>query len=117
MKSWTRDTKDQGDYKPGADNVRMEGKLPPGAYVLEARGADKSARELVLVTDATVVLKTSGKQALVYVCNALAGSPLAEANVRLWEHYAEGDHWHWRDNSKKAGADGIAVFDLTSHRQ
>ena len=112
MKAWSRDTKDQGDYKPGAETIHLDGKLPVGAYVLEARGEGKTARELVLVTDASVVLKTSGKQALVYMCNALAGSPLAEADVKLWERYYEKDQWHWRESSKKTNPDGIAVFDL-----
>ncbi len=113
IKSWTRKTGDKGDYHPGAEIVRIERKLSPGAYVLEARGDGKTARELVLVTDASVVLKASGKQALVYVCNALAGSPMAGAGVKLWERYHDGDHWHWHDYSKTTGADGIAVFDLT----
>ncbi|MDB6020489.1 MAG: Large extracellular alpha-helical protein, partial [Pedosphaera sp.] len=112
IKSWSRDTKDKGDYKPGSEIIRHEDKLPVGAYVLEARSGGTRSRELVLVTDAAVVLKTSGKQALVYFCNALAGSPLADGEVKLWERYYENDHWHWRDSSKKTGPDGIAVFDL-----
>jgi hypothetical protein len=111
--SWSRKTGDKGDYRPGADTVRLDKKLPPGAYVLEARAGGQSSRDLILVSDASVVLKASGKQALVYVCNALAGSPLADANVHLWERYYTGDnHWHWRDLSKKTGDDGIAVFDV-----
>ncbi len=112
VKTWTRDTKDQGDYKPGSETVRLEEKLPAGAYVLEARGEGKTARDLLLVSDAAVVLKTSGGQALVYMCNALDGSPLAEADIHLWERYYDDQQWHWRDSSKKTGADGIAVFDL-----
>ena len=84
----------------------------PGAYLLEAKGAGKSSRDLILVTDASLVLKTSGKQALVYVCNALDSSPLADGKVRLWERYYQENHWHWRDASKKTDPDGIAVFDL-----
>jgi uncharacterized protein YfaS (alpha-2-macroglobulin family) len=112
IKSWSRDTKDKGDYKPGADIVHLDGKLPAGAYILEAQGGGKSSRDLVLVTDASVVLKTSGRQALVYTCNAVNGSPLADADVKLWERYYEDNHWHWRESSKKGNADGIAVFDL-----
>ncbi|MDB6068427.1 MAG: Large extracellular alpha-helical protein [Pedosphaera sp.] len=112
VKSWTRDTKDKGDYMPGSENVHLDGKLPVGAYVLEARGEGKSSRDLILVTDASLVLKTSGKQALVYMCNALNGSPLADANVQMWERYNEDNHWHWRESSKKANAEGIAVLDL-----
>ena len=66
IKAWTYDAKDKGDYKPGNEALRLDGKLKPGAYLLEAKGGGKAARDLILVTDATVVLKSSGKQALVY---------------------------------------------------
>ena len=112
IKTWSRDTKDTGEHKPGSETVRLDGKLPVGAYVLEAKSDGKHARELVLVTDASVILKTSGKQALVYVCDALAGAPIADANIHLWERYNDGQHWHWRDTSKTADTNGIAVFDL-----
>lgn len=112
IKSWSRDTQDKGDYKPGSDTIRWDGKLPVGAYVLEARGGGQSSRDLLLVSDAAVVLKTSGKQALVYFCNALTGAPLTNADVTLWERYYEDDHWHWRESSRKTTPDGLAVFDL-----
>src|SRR5882672_1493809 len=71
IKSWTRDTKDAGDYKPGSEVVPLDSKLKPGAYVLVATGGGKTSRDLVLVTDATLVLKASGKQALAFFCNGL----------------------------------------------
>lgn len=113
LKSWTRDTKDKGDYKPGNETVRLQEKLKPGAYVLEAKAGGNSARDLILVTDATLVLKSSGKQALVYVCNALDSSPLARGKARLWERWRENDTWHSREQTKELGEDGIAVFDLS----
>ncbi len=84
IKSWSHGTKDQGDYKPGGETIRLEDKLPAGAYVLEATGGGRSARDLLLVSDAAIVLKTAGKQALTYVAAARAGAPLADANVHLW---------------------------------
>ena len=71
-----------------------------------------NGRELILVTDASVVLKTSHKQALIYMCDALAGSPLPDARMTLWERYYENDHWHWHEATKTADTNGIAVFDL-----
>ena len=70
---------------------------------------------MILVTDATLVLKTSGKQALVYFCNALDGSPLANAKVKLWERWHDGQ-WRTREQSKETGADGIAVFELATRQ-
>lgn len=112
IKSWTHDTKDTGDYKPGNESMRYEGKLKSGAYLIEAKGGGVSARDLILVTDASLVLKSSGKQALVYFCNAFNGSPLASGKVKLWEQWWEGSKWHVREQTKETGADGIAVFDL-----
>jgi uncharacterized protein YfaS (alpha-2-macroglobulin family) len=117
IKSWSRDTNDKEDYRPGNATVRLDGKLKPGAYVLETQGGGKRARDLILVTDASLVLKDSGKQALVYFCNALDSSPLAGARIRLWEQWWEDNAWHVRDQSKTAGDDGIAVFDLDHDRR
>jgi uncharacterized protein YfaS (alpha-2-macroglobulin family) len=113
IKSWSRDTKDAGDYKPGNEVVRLEGKLKPGAYVLEAKGGGKSARDLILVTDATLVMKASGKQALLFFCNALNSEPLGGAKFKLWERWHDGRNWHIRQTEKVADKDGIAVFDLS----
>ena len=104
------------DHKPGNDSLHLDTKLKPGAYVLEAKAGGKSARELILVTDATLVLKTSGQQALAYFCNALDGSPLASAKVKLWERWHADNKWHAREQSKETGADGIAVFDLATRQ-
>jgi len=113
IKSWTHDTKDKADYKPGNATLRLDGKLKPGAYLIEAKGGGKEARDLILVSDAAIVLKSSGKQALVYFCNALDGSPLPGAKIKLWEQWYDGNgRWQAREQSKEAGADGIAVFDL-----
>ena len=100
------------DHRPRSELLRLDGKLKPGAYVLEARGGGKEVRELILVTDAALVLKTSGKQALVYFCNALSSAPLANARVKLWERWHDGNRWQVREQTKDAGADGIAVFEL-----
>ncbi|MEW6303950.1 MAG: alpha-2-macroglobulin family protein [Verrucomicrobiota bacterium] len=113
IKSWKKDTKDQGDHVPGGEALTIDGKLRVGAYVVEAKGGGQSARDLMLVTDASMVLKTSGRQTLVYVCNALHGAPLPGAKVKLWERYYEGNNtWRWREQAGTANKDGIAVFEL-----
>jgi len=116
IKSWSHDTKDAGDYKPGNATLRLDGKLQPGAYLIEAKGGGKEARDLILVTDASLVLKTSGKQALVYFCNALNGSPLASGKVKLWERWHENNTWRVREQTKETGQDGIVVFDLATRQ-
>ncbi|MFO1477207.1 MAG: alpha-2-macroglobulin family protein [Verrucomicrobiota bacterium] len=101
-------------YRPGDDAPRLESKLKPGAYVLEASANGRRARDIVLVTDAVLVLKTSGRQALVYVCNALDGSPLPEARVVLRQTWADRDRWHSRSFESSADTNGLAVFELES---
>ncbi|HWD94563.1 MAG TPA: alpha-2-macroglobulin family protein [Verrucomicrobiae bacterium] len=113
IKSWSRDTDDKGDYKPGAESVHYDGKLKAGAYLIEASGGGKESRDLILVSDAALVLKSSGRQALAYFCNALDSSPLGSAKVSLWEEWWEDNRWHARSQTRDADTNGIAVFDLT----
>ena len=116
-KSWVKDTQDKGDHKPGQESLRLDEKLPAGAYLLEAQAGENSARDLILVTDTALVLKTSGRKALLYYANALSGSPISGAKLRIWgkilrrlqsslapggTHYKPG-----RDRNTRAGANPI----------
>src|SRR5262249_31893305 len=112
LQEWNKDIADKGDYRPGQETIRLNSKLPVGAYVIEARNGSASARDLLLVSDTALVLKASGKQALAYYCNALSGAPLARATVKLGEHYYDGKDWIWRESVKETNQDGIALFDL-----
>jgi uncharacterized protein YfaS (alpha-2-macroglobulin family) len=112
LKSWTRDTNDQGDHVPGNDLRRYDGKLRPGAYIIEARAGNLTARDLILVTDAALVLKTSGKQALIYFCNAINSAPFGGGKVKLWERWHDGKTWQSKQTEKPLSKDGLAVFDL-----
>lgn len=105
-------TEDKGDYHPGQKTIRLDNKLPTGAYVIEATAGGKHARDLILVTDSSLVLKSSGTQALVYFCDALDGSPLAKARVSLWERYYTGKKWMWKNHTAKTNKQGLAVFSL-----
>jgi alpha-2-macroglobulin len=114
LQSWVKETGDKGDYRPGQETIRLNGKLPVGAYVIEARNGNLSARDLLLVTDAALTLKASGKQALAYFCDALSGAPFARASVKLVERYYNGNDWVWRESVKETNQDGIALFDLNT---
>ncbi len=118
-KRWSKDLHDTGEHKPISDQTRIEGKLPVGAYLLEAKSGSLSARDLVLVTDASLVMKSSAKQALVYFSNALSGAPIANAKIALWESYYTNNKWHWRKHRRVTNNDGLAIFELsvvTSYR-
>ena len=116
-RNWSKSLNDKGDYKPVNEQVRIEGKLPVGAYLLEAKSGALSSRELVLVTDVAVVLKSSAKQALVYFSNALTGAPIANANVALWESYYTNSQWHWRKLRQTTNSDGLAAVRAQGHRR
>src|SRR5262249_5688711 len=112
LQSWVKETGDKGDYRPGQETIRLNSKLPVGAYVIEARNGDVSARDLLLVTDTALLLKASGKQALAYYCNAMSGAPLSRANVKLEEQYYDRHQSVWRESVKETNQDGVALFDL-----
>ncbi len=119
VKSWFDNLNDKGDHRPISKELRIEGKLPVGAYLLEAKSGAQSVRDLVLVTDTSLVLKTSGKQALVYFNNALSGAPIPNAGIALWESFYVNGKWRWRKLSRVTNSDGLTVFDLkstTEHR-
>ena len=107
---WSKDTGDSGEHKPGSESLKVEGKLPLGAYLLEASGNGRTARELILVTDTSLVLKTQGTEALIYYCSALDGSPIPNARVSLWQYSGQSDRW--QRLAMTTDSEGIAVFDV-----
>ena len=112
IKAWTKQTNDKGDYSPGKEVVRLDSKLPVGAYVIEANAGNEKARDLLLVTDTTLVVKSAGKQTLVYFCNAIDGSPIANATVKLWAQDYENNQTIWRTFTQQTNQDGLALVDL-----
>ncbi|MGH9962604.1 MAG: MG2 domain-containing protein, partial [Pyrinomonadaceae bacterium] len=112
VKTWSKELQIKGDHKPISEQLRIDGKLPIGAYLLEAKSGSLTVRDLVLVTDATLVLKSSPKQALVYFSHALSGAPISNANITLWESYYQNSKWHWRKRRQTTNSDGLAAFAL-----
>ena len=117
VKSWFKDFSDKPAHEPLSEQLRVQGKLPVGAYLLEARSGSLSAREMILVSDVTLVLKSTTNQALVFFTDALTGAPIANANIALWESYYVNDHWRWRRLRQTTDADGLARFVLKNSRE
>jgi len=118
VKSWSKETGDKGDYKPGQEMVKIDGKLPVGAYLLEAvSDGGVRARDVILITDATLVMKTSGTHALLYFCNSGTGAPLPNATLKLWQKVYVGQDWVWRQQSATTDADGLVRFNLAENTQ
>ena len=113
FKTWTRNIDSSEPHQPYNGQVRIEGQVPTGAYVLEARSGSLSVREIILVSDATLVVKSSLRQSLVFFADAITGAPIANANVTLWESYYDANtKWHWRRLRQTTDADGLARFNL-----
>ena len=112
VKAWTKNIADSEAHQPHNEQARIEGKLPVGAYLLEAKSGSLTARDVVLVSDATLVIKTSATQVLAFFANAVSGAPIPNANVALWESYHINNKWHWRRVQQTTDTDGLARFVL-----
>jgi uncharacterized protein YfaS (alpha-2-macroglobulin family) len=89
VRSWTFETSDKGDHVPGFERIVLTPRLEPGAYMMTASADGKSAKQLLLVTDAHVLLHASPKQLQVFVSSVLTGEPIAGARVRVWQQQNE----------------------------
>ncbi|HMP77596.1 MAG TPA: MG2 domain-containing protein [Kiritimatiellia bacterium] len=107
-----KDTQDDGTHEPGRATMPVGKPLEPGAYLLLAAAGGQTARELVLVTDAALAIKTGGPKALAWFCDALTGEPIPEADVRIWQRYHDRGRDHWRVVPARSDQDGIAQVDL-----
>ncbi|MBI2213470.1 MAG: alpha-2-macroglobulin [Acidobacteria bacterium] len=116
VETWTRPLDSSGDYVPGSEQVEIDRQLSPGAYLLEAKSGAGSARELILVTDAAIVTRSSSRRSVVFVADARTGAPLANAKVKLWEQYWDNGKHRFSSWTKATGADGIAEFELDARR-
>jgi alpha-2-macroglobulin len=112
VKTWSKQIDGKTDHKPYEEESRIDAKLPKGAYLLVAKSGTLSARDLVLITDVSLVLKTSARQALVYFSNAVTGAPVANGNVTLWETYYNNDRWYSHRLAQTTNSEGLATFQL-----
>ena len=87
VRSWTHDTKDTGDHRPGHTQLRLEPRLPQGAYVITATdGGARSARQLLLVSDTHILTHSAGNHVDVFVSNVVTGEPVRNAKLSIWRH-------------------------------
>ena len=103
VRAWTKETADAGDHKPGGEIIRLDaaaGRLPAGAYLLEARSEGATARDLILVSDVSLIVKSTHKRAAVYFCNVNDGSPVAGADIKVWERHYDGSRYVWREHAQ-----------------
>src|SRR5205823_7471001 len=78
----------------------------------QASGGGTTERALVLITDATVVVRSETSKAVVYACSALSGAPVANARVRIWERHNENGRNVAKSFDATTNADGLAEVGL-----
>jgi alpha-2-macroglobulin len=110
--TWTRQLPAKQRLAPGSERVVLDKDLAPGAWLLEARRGDASARELILVSDMAVVTRSSGQRTLAWVVDARSGEPIPGAKVRAWFGRWDSGRQSVIDRSASTDTDGIAEIDL-----
>jgi len=113
-RSWKKSLAKQPPHHPGSESIRLEAPLTPGAYLLTASGGGAQGRELILVTDLSIVLQNADKQALVYACDSATGAPVKQSQILLAERFHDGKAWRWREQTRAADDQGIALFEMNS---
>jgi uncharacterized protein YfaS (alpha-2-macroglobulin family) len=107
-------TDENGQYKEQQRRLST-GQLPLGAYLVEAEAANIPnirARTLLLITDAALVINAVGNRGIVYFCNALDGTPIADAAIQIAALQSNSQVF---TASLRTNAQGIAEFKLPQH--
>lgn len=113
-RSFIKDTQDSGDHLPGGESITLDEKLEPGAYVVEARAGDRKVRDLLLISDITLITKTVADRTVVFACDAIDGSPVADAVISVWEvRRSDNRSWIARRHEAKTDESGVATFALS----
>ena len=107
VRRWTLDTKDSGDHRPRHETMQLEPRLPVGAYILVATGGGESARQLVLVTDAHILVHMGHEKTQVFVSDVETGEPIANARVHVSQRH---DRGAVTERDATTNADGLATI-------
>jgi hypothetical protein len=81
VKQWSKDLPDKGEHRPFSEWCASMASCQLELMYSMRRVRAINARDLVLVTDASIVMKTSSKQVLVYFAHALSGAPIANSTL------------------------------------
>jgi hypothetical protein len=110
---WSKETGDRGDYHPAQHQRAAHGESsPPGAYVIEARGEGKRARDIIPRDGYGPRPQDFGAQSSGFRRESGDGEPIGGASVLLWERYHDGTNWRWARKVQETDKDGIATFAL-----
>jgi hypothetical protein len=111
LRRWTVEGSAEGDHAPAQRQFALAPELPRGAYLIEARAGDLAARDLLLVTDAALVVRGAGDGLVLWAVGATDGQPLADAELTVRARLHRGS-WFWREFRLRSDADGLARIEL-----
>lgn len=105
---WTFEGKVQKEHARGAESIRIEPRLEPGAYVVRASSGTTAARALLLVTDAHILLHSVGAKTSVHVSRATNGEPIPNAKLRVQQQINN----EVTSRTLQTDANGLATVDV-----
>src|SRR5207249_4636714 len=76
-------------------------------------GKPLAARDLLLVSDATLVTKAALTKILLWMTDANSGAPIARGKVTVWQRSYRSDHYVWR--SQTVATDEVGVATVSRH--
>jgi len=109
LRSWSRKLDVEDDHAPRRERIRLEEPLETGAYLVLAKSGRASARALLLVSDAALIVKASGEKLAAFLCDANSGEPLEGGAVVFWTWRGSGDERITLRTEATTGVDGIAL--------
>jgi len=104
-------TDDDGTHQLDNKELHLDDPLSPGSYILIASAGGIQSRELILVTNTTLVVKTDQDQILVYCCDAVDGSPKPDVRIHAWNSFRNRQRSHYFDAIAHTDEYGLCVFD------
>jgi uncharacterized protein YfaS (alpha-2-macroglobulin family)/tetratricopeptide (TPR) repeat protein len=117
VRSWRKALEAEQDHKPHQETVKLDFKPGMGAYILSASSGSVQSRDLLLITDATLITKTTGSRILLYFADAANGAPIPHAPFRVWQQYYKDSTYQWREQSGNTDKDGLAVVEFPKDQQ
>jgi len=109
LRSWSMELDLEGDRAQRSERIRLEEPLELGAYLVVAKSGKVSARALLLVSNAALVVKASGEKLAAFFCDAHSGEPLEGGAVVFWTWRGSGEQRAAAPLAATTGADGLAV--------
>ena len=90
-----------------------DGVLPVGAYILVAKSGETVAYDLVMVSNAALMTKTTRDKAIFWAAHAGTGEPLAGASLKyVYSYYDAQGHTFWEEGEGVTNEQGVFTADL-----